>query len=190
MPASDSSSAHTDRDLSTQQQAPHTGTTTLAHTDSGDSYDVRAKRIADWRTRLHAAVRLEERLQLLAELGLTDNHISQAIPGGSASARSVRRWRSEGVPRGRMAGRWEPIDDLCAIIGFLLSDGTYDEEGITAWLRTRHPELNQERPLSVLGTGNFAAVFAAAERTLGAAEVLTTEPGPLSQPTEAGQRRK
>jgi hypothetical protein len=150
---------------------------------SHDSYNERAARIALWRARLLGAVRLEERLQLLVELGLKDREIAQVIPNGKA--RSVRRWRLEGVTRGRLAARWAPVDDLCAIIGFLLSDGTYDEEGVVAWLRSRRPELNQARPLEALGQGHFSAVFAAAERRLGATTTSDTTSGPLSQAVAA-----
>jgi hypothetical protein len=144
-----------------------------------ETYEQRAARIANWRRRLLGAVRLQERLQLLHELGLTDAEIARAIPDGKA--RSVRRWRLEGVARARLAARWEPIDDLCAIVGFLLSDGTYDEAGVLAWLRSRHPELDQNRPLDVLGAGNFEAVFETAEKTLAPTEVESpTSEGPLS----------
>lgn len=146
---------------------------------SSDSYEARVTRIAEWRARLLGAVRLEERLQLLAQLGLSDSEVARSIPEGNA--RSVRRWRSEGVARGRLAGRWGPVDDLCAIIGFLLSDGTYDEEGVLAWLRSRHPELAQRRPLDALGAGDFSSVFEAAEQTLGPVASDTPAPGPLSQ---------
>jgi hypothetical protein len=97
----------------------------------------------------------------------------------------VRRWRLEGVAHARLASRWAPIDDVCAIIGFLLSDGTYDEASVLAWLRSRHPELNQDRPLDVLGTGNFGAVFEAAEKTLAPTDAASpTTQGPLSQPMD------
>jgi hypothetical protein len=153
-----------------------------------DSYEERAARIAGWRARLLGAVRLEQRLQLLSALGLSDDEIARAIPDGNG--RSVRRWRTEGVARGRIAARWQPIDDLCAIVGFLLSDGTYDEEGVAAWLRSRRPELGQMRPLDVLGAGDFTAVFEAAERTLGPTALQSsTTKGPLSQATTIERQR-
>lgn len=144
-----------------------------------ETYETRAVRIAEWRARLLGAVRLQERLALLFEFGLTDAEIARAIPEGKA--RSVRRWRVEGVARGRLAGRWAPIDDLCAIVGFLLSDGTYDEEAIVAWLRSRRPELEHARPLDVLGAGGFSDVYTAAETMLAAVPSDGGE-GPLSRP--------
>ena len=153
-----------------------------------DEYADRAERIAAWRMRLLGAVRLEERLQLLSDLGLTDGEIARAIPDGKA--RSVRRWRLEGVARGRLASRWAPIDDLCAIVGFLLSDGTYDEEGVVAWLRSRRPELNQSRALDALGEGRFPEVFEAAEHTVGPGSGRSGDAavGPLSDPTTQTER--
>ena len=145
-----------------------------------DTYEERARRIAEWRTRLLGAVRLEDRLQLLCELGLTDAETARAIPDGNA--RSVRRWRLEGVARGRLATRWAPIDDLCAIVGFLLSDGTYDESGVVAWLRSRRPELGHERPLDVLGAGDFSAVFDAGRRDAGSGCRGTTGRGTDARP--------
>lgn len=131
---------------------------------AANAYDARAARISDWRARLLRAIRLQERLELLHEFGLTDADIARAIPDGKA--RSVRRWRLEGVSRDRVAGRWAPIDDLCALVGYLLSDGTYDEEAVVAWLRSRRPELGLARPLDVLGDGRFTDAFHAAEHLL------------------------
>ena len=148
--------------------------------DDANTYEARADRIADWRARLLRAVRLQERLQLLNQLGLTDAEIARAIPDGKA--RSVRRWRLEGVARGRLAGRWGPIDDLCSIIGFLLSDGTYDEEAVVAWLRSRRPELGHIRPLDALGAGRFTDAFNAAEALLAPAPAAATTGGPLTHP--------
>lgn len=156
-----------------------------AEDDLSETYEGRTARIAEWRARLLGAVRLEQRLQLLAEIGLSDLEISRTLPNGTGSARSVRRWRSEGVARGRVAGRWEPIDDVCSIVGFLLSDGTYDEAGVVAWLRSRRPELGQKRPLDELGAGNFNAVLAAAEGRLGSAPVQSPATlGPIGKATE------
>jgi len=146
---------------------------------NADTYEARAVRIADWQARVLRAVRLQERLLLLHELGLTDAEIARAIPDGKA--RSVRRWRLEGVARERQAGRWEPIDDLGSLIGFLLSDGTYDEEAVVAWLRSRRPELGHVRPLDALGAGRFTDVFHAAEDLLAPAPTALAG-GPLSHP--------
>ena len=141
-----------------------------------------SERLEQWRQRLLAAVRLEQRLALLHELGLTDAEVARAV-GPDAKARSIRRWRVTGVAPSRVAERWEPIDNLCAIVGFFLADGTYDEEGIVAWLRSRHESLGYEHPLERLGTGDFAAVLAAAESTLRPAvsQQPAGKPGPIAK---------
>lgn len=149
-------------------------------TAPGSNADQRDARIAEWRSRLLGAVRIEDRLRLLREIGLTDEDIARALPKGNA--RSVRRWRTEGVARVRMPGRWEPIDDLCVIVGFLLADGTYDEDGVVAWLRSRQIELDHARPLEALGAGAFVAVHEAAERTRAPSSVQPVQTdGPLAQ---------
>lgn len=118
----------------------------------------------DWLERFGKAVRLRDRLKLLAEFGLTDRDIAKATP--DTAERSIRRWRKEGPPATKVSERWDPIDDLFAVINFFLADGSYDDESIVAWLRSRHPALESCRPLDVLGEGNFSAVLAAAEQTL------------------------
>lgn len=124
----------------------------------------RLQRLDGWRRRFLMAVRLKDRLSLLVAFGLTDYDIAKAVPG--VAARSVRRWRTEGPPVSKTVARWEAVDDLCSLIGLLIADGTYDEEGIVAWLRSRQPELGNQRPLNVLGSGDFDAVLATVERGL------------------------
>jgi Protein of unknown function (DUF2384) len=70
------------------------------------------------------------------------------------------------VPSTRLAERWEPVDDLSAIVNYFLADGSYDEESIVSWLRSRQLELANRRPLDVLREGDFDAVLTAAETTL------------------------
>ncbi len=137
----------------------------------------RLERLGTWRDRLLNAHSLEQRLKLLVAFGLTDYDIAKAIP--NAKTRSVRRWRTERPPVTRLAERWGPVDDLCALICYLLSDGTYDEEGIVAWLRSRRPELDRRRPLDVLREGDFDAVMAAAEQALISVEAVESELVPL-----------
>jgi hypothetical protein len=101
----------------------------------------------------------------------------------------VRRWRTDGAPRTRTAQRWEPIDDLCATVGYLLANATYDEEGIVSWLRSRNAGLDHHRPLDVLGEGRFEDVRAAAERDVELVAVADEELFSLSQRAPAGDRR-
>lgn len=118
-------------------------------------------RLAEWQARFVAARGLGERLRLLVAFGLSDHDIAKTIP--NAGERTVRRWRTDGPPTTRAAQRWEPIDDLCATVGYLLAYATYDEERIVAWLRSRNAVLDHQRPLDVLGEGRFEDVRAAAE---------------------------
>lgn len=137
----------------------------------------RLERLAAWRARFLRATTIDQRLRLLIEFGFTDYDIAKAIP--NAKARSVRRWRTERPPLTRQTERWDPVDDLCALVCFVLSDGTYDEEGVIAWMRSRQPELDNERPLDVLRTGDFDAVRAAAEQALLSVRVDPAELVPL-----------
>jgi hypothetical protein len=137
----------------------------------------RLERLDGWKRDFLEANDFRRRLELLVDFGLTDYDIARAVP--NAKPRSVRRWRTEGPPVTRLAERWDPIDDLRALICFLLSDGSYDEEGIVAWLRSRQPELESRRPLDVLGAGDFDAVQEAAERVLRSVEAEPSELVPL-----------
>jgi hypothetical protein len=125
---------------------------------------IRNGRIQGWRDRFATAHQLDQRLRLLNEFGLTDSDIAQAVP--RAKARSIRRWRTERPPTSRLGERWTPIDDLCAIIGIFVSDASYDEDAIVAWLRSRQPELDDERPLQVIADGGFDAVRRAVQHRL------------------------
>jgi hypothetical protein len=147
----------------------------------------RLKRLAEWQERFVAARGLGERLRLLVAFGLSDHDIAKAVP--DAGARSVRRWRTDGPPTTRAAQRWEPIDDLCATVGYLLANATYDEEGIVSWLRSRNAALDHQRPLDVLGEGRFEDVRAAAERDVELVAVSDEELFSLPQKAPAGDRR-
>lgn len=116
-------------------------------------------RIGELRARLFHPEHFEKRLQLLSDLGLNDAELARAIPNGHT--RTVRRWRVGGIPEARGA-----VDDLSAVVSYLLADGTYDEHGAIEWLRARNPRLDFARPLDLLGKGRFEAVLEAAEHTL------------------------
>ena len=146
----------------------HDATATIApapqHLQAPSSTE--ASRTPTWGARLLTAPRLQDRLKLLSGLGLSDAEIAEVFPGPGGSARSVRRWRLHGMDRDREGARWRPIDNLCAIVGYLMSDGTFDEDATVAWLRSRQPQLGQRRPLEVLGAGGFDHALDAAESTL------------------------
>jgi hypothetical protein len=121
----------------------------------------RLSRLSDWRTRLLAAVRPHDLLLLLNEFGFEDGDIAAAVPG--IGERTVRRWRADGLPASKAGVRWRHLDDLRSIVGFLLAEGSYDEEGIVAWMRSRRAGLAWERPLDALAAQRFADVLSEAE---------------------------
>jgi hypothetical protein len=124
----------------------------------------RFQRLSDWRTRLLAAVRPHDLLVLLHDFGFDDGDVAAAVP--HVSERTVRRWRTAGPPTSKAAERWRQLDDLRSIVGFLLAEGSYDEEGIVAWLRSRREGLGWERPLDALADQRFADVLSEAEDAL------------------------
>jgi hypothetical protein len=152
------------------------GRTTTHHGDVHEG-GVRATTAADqWarlnrqRQRLLAAVRLGQLLEVLREFGFTDADVARVMLP-EVSERTVRRWRTEDAPTSNVSRRWSRLDDLRAIVGLLLADGTYDEEGIVAWIRSRQPLLGQQRPLDLLREGRFDEVLLAAEQSLSSMDV-------------------
>lgn len=125
----------------------------------------RMERAAYWSRAFLLSRGLDDRLRLLIEFGLTDVDVARVMPS-DVSPRSVRRWRTERAPMTRTAERWEPVDDLFALVGYFIANNTYDEEATVAWLRSRHRALDFERPLDALRAGRFEAVRAAAEEDL------------------------
>jgi Protein of unknown function (DUF2384) len=174
---------------SSRQQRVDAQRKTTPTTQSTPTPELRArlKRLAEWQERFVTARGLDERLRLLVAFGLSDHDIAKTVP--NAGVRSVRRWRTEGPPKTRAAQRWEPIDDLCATVGYFLANATYDEEGIVAWLRSRNHALDHQRPLDVLGEGRFEAVRAAAEREIELVAVPEDDLFSISQRTLVGDRR-
>jgi hypothetical protein len=118
--------------------------------------------ITQWRQLFLDANRPDELLGFFFDFGLEAELLAVAL--GQVSARSVKRWLHYGLPTTQPANTWRRLDDLRAIIGHLLADGTYDRIGIVAWLCSRQPELSYERPIDALGRGDFDAVLAAAEQ--------------------------
>ncbi len=117
----------------------------------------------DWLTAFGRAVRFEDRLETLHLFGVNDADL-QKVTG--VAARSLRRWRANGAPRSKVASSWEHVDDLIVLINYLLADGSLDRDAILAWLRSRNWKLSGNRPLDMLGEGDFRAVFAALEDEL------------------------
>lgn len=139
----------------------------LRRTGAGrEALRARNERLAQWRQALHSAPSLQERLRLLVSFGLDDRDLVKALRQSGVTERSVRRWRTETEPR-RPGERWDAVDDVCALLDFFLRDGTYDEQGILAWLRSRHAALRYERPIDAIGAGRFVEVRAIAQDDLG-----------------------
>jgi hypothetical protein len=118
--------------------------------------------MGEWRVRLLTAARPDDLLRFLSDFGLEAEHLAVAL--GGISVRSVRRWLLEGLPGTQRATTWRMLDDLRAIVGHLLADGTYDRAGIVAWLTSRQSDLHYERPIDALGRGAFEEVLKAAEQ--------------------------
>jgi hypothetical protein len=126
----------------------------------------RNDRLARWRRELQGTSTLQERLQLLVSFGLDDRDLVKALRRTGVTERSVRRWRTEAEPT-RPGERWDAVDDVCALLDRFLRDGSYDEKGILAWLRSRHVALGYVRPIDAIGAGRFEEVQAVAEDDLG-----------------------
>jgi hypothetical protein len=123
--------------------------------------------MAQWRREFLLAGRPLELLRFFSDFGLLPEYLAMAL--GGVSSRSVRRWLQDGLPSTEPATTWRRLDDLRAIIGRLLADGTYDRAGIVAWLCSRQAGLSYKRPIDMLGRGSFEEVLALAEQMTGSA---------------------
>jgi len=150
--------------------------------------DARRQRLVGWQRRFLASTSTGQLLEVFKEFGIRDEQMLMVLPG--VSSRTLRRWRSAGdtEPDTAMAAsRWEELDNLRSIVCYLLADGSYDEAGITAWLRSRQPELGLRRPLDVLGEGDFEEVLKAAESALASSpategDLLAPDPDTVTTP--------
>jgi Protein of unknown function (DUF2384) len=93
--------------------------------------------------------------RLHVEIGLLERDIARAT---GANERSVRRWLG-GAPM--QARSEERIDDLRAVVLELAE--AMPPNVIVNWLRARNRVLGLERPLDVLGQGEFERVRNAIE---------------------------
>lgn len=59
----------------------------------------------------------------------------------------------------------DSLDDFCAIVSFMLADGTYDERCVVAWMHAPHATLDGHKPIQVI-SHDFDAVLSAVEDTL------------------------
>lgn len=114
-----------------------------------------------------AQLGIQQRLRLLADLGLTDEDISTAFP--ATAARSVRRWRVEASSAKVRARRWDVIDDIGALASaHFAGDAPRSPDVLVHWLRTRNRELDEQRPLQCIAEGDsgFRRARAALDRDL------------------------
>jgi len=109
---------------------------------------------------LARAVEASELVRALrTEVGLSQQVIAQAC---GVSDRAVREWESGARLRQRHDDR---LRTLVAVVVELLS--TLTPRGVQQWLTARNRELEQERPVEVLGRGDAAAVMGAVGRLVG-----------------------
>lgn len=87
----------------------------------------------------------------LAELGLSDADIARATGAARSTARA---WlREESVPTGERAER---VIELAAMAERL--EGIVERDYIPVWLRKPVPALGDDKPLDVIGHGEYRRV--------------------------------
>jgi hypothetical protein len=89
--------------------------------------------------------------------------VSELAGLASVNPRSISRWGKTGQDiRNRNVS--DRINDLFAVVRFLIDDGTYEPADIVGWARSRNHHLKYQRPLDLLtDPETFDAVLAAAE---------------------------
>lgn len=91
-------------------------------------------------------------LEMVTEAGITQAEVAKAV---GASARTVQNWASgANPPRGKNAER---LLDLHTIVDVLRD--SYTPEGIQIWLRSRNRNLDLQRPIDLLLSGDATAVL-------------------------------
>ncbi len=91
-------------------------------------------------------------LEMVTEAGITQAEVAKAV---GASTRAVQNWVSgANPPRGKNAAR---LLDLHTIIDVLRD--SYTPEGIQIWLRSRNRNLDLQRPIDLLLSGEATAVL-------------------------------
>lgn len=106
------------------------------------------------------AQQIPDQVAALLAIGFS---VSELASLASVNPRSITRWAKHGQEiRSRAAS--DRLNDLFAVIRFLMQDGTYDHHDIVGWARSRNHHLRQRRPLDLLtDPAAFDAVLAAAE---------------------------
>ncbi|HZJ07035.1 MAG TPA: hypothetical protein VFD59_16390 [Nocardioidaceae bacterium] len=99
-------------------------------------------------------------LEEVADSGITRNELSKAV---GAAERTVQTWAAgTSKPSGVRVQRLLDVQ----LIVRLLSD-TYTREGIRIWLNSRNRNLDLERPINLLESGEIDAVLEEANRISG-----------------------
>lgn len=96
------------------------------------------------------------------ELAMVAN-VSRATVSGWCKKEEVVEW-----PR--------QLDNLCAIVRYMLGTGALRPLSIGNWLRSRSVGLGQRRPLDVLSRGEYALVLSVAEDTCGGRAPINRRP--------------
>jgi hypothetical protein len=109
---------------------------------------------------VRGAQQVPDQVAALLGIGFT---VSELANLASVTPRSISRWGKTGQEiRSRDAS--DRLNDLFAVIRFLIQDGTYEPADIVGWARSRNHHLAQRRPLDLLADPEaFNAVLAAAE---------------------------
>lgn len=124
---------------------------------------------------LREARPLSEQLTFIHdEIGLKDRELSRLA---KVTTKTIREWRRKGE-----AKRSEGLDDLRAIIVFLLDAEAMEPRFIGAWLRSRNRILRGQRPLEALRDSRFAQVWDAADVEITGVIPLRTPPANLVDP--------
>lgn len=93
-----------------------------------------------------------EALVVLAQLGIDDQDIAIAT---DTNPQTPGRWRSTQTPARRQADK---IDQVRSIVARLLVDGTVRLGKIASWLRVRHLQLDDRKPLELIRDDRYDEV--------------------------------
>jgi transcriptional regulator with XRE-family HTH domain len=93
-----------------------------------------------------------------------------------AAVANVSRATLSRLRRDDGAERPPQLDDLRAIVSYMVGTGALRPRSVGGWLRSRNEGLGLQRPLDVLADGEFALVLSAAEAACGGRLPVKREP--------------
>lgn len=112
---------------------------------------------------------LSDQLRALRkEIGLRSRELSELA---GVSRATLSRWGKEDG-----AERPPQLDDLRAIVRYMVGTGALRPRSVGGWLRARNVGLSMKRPLDVLADGEFGLVLSVAEATCGGRIPVKREP--------------